>query len=753
MTQTPRLGGGRLWAGTVVLLAAVLVGLRTLATVIQAAGWLTTASVAVAILAAVVGVLRQVLRSRLAPTAWGLLGIAIGVAGQYGGLTTRFSLPRPTAETAERVRLLVEQGQQTIVEGRIPVQPTRGLEMLVVVGVLLTYLAAELVGIGLGRGGLAGLPLLALWSPAVSYETDIGLPLLAAGGATYVLLLAITRRRPRRHDLGWRRETSTALTAAVVVTVGALVVGTAAGALPFAGIVRLPSSWGAQDIDSPLRLSTDLDMRADLDGRSDRPLLEYTGSSRVVGALRLYTLSTFDGQEWHRGRGQTQGWTDAEGLLWPEAAEEAEEPELVSVRVLGLEGDRLPIPGEPREIAADGFWSYDATRDEVIGSDTSTRGLAYELSISPRDLSADGLREDTAGRPAGAVSTYLDVPPTQHANDTRALVDEIIADEETVYDQAVAIQSYLRSAQNFEYDTELAPPRTDDAVWDFLTSRRGYCVQFATAMTLMARMAGIPARMAVGFLPGSPDDERRETYVVTARHAHTWPELYFADAGWVRFEPTPAGQTGAPPAYADPFALDPLAPTAAPTGPAMPSSLPSVQPSVPGAQRPGFVNIGEAELPVAAVASVVGLLALVALLVAAVLWRRHRRRERVPVGAEEWWARLRADLAEHGVSWSDATTPRQAAGLVRGRLEGLPDAETNPGTTTGPGDAAEAGGVATLTEAAGALDALVAAVEADRYSPRPASATADELAAWVATIEQPLAPAGTTVTEDRPERT
>lgn len=182
MTQSPRLGGGRLWLGTVVLVAAVLVGLRTLGSVVQPGPWLTTAAVAVALLAAVVGVLRQVLRSRLAPTAWGLLGVVIGVAGQYGGLTTSFSLPRPTAETVERLRLLVEQGQQTIVEGRVPVQPTRGLELLVVVGVLLTYLAAELVALGLGRGGLAGLPLLALWSPAVSFESDLGLPLLAGAG-------------------------------------------------------------------------------------------------------------------------------------------------------------------------------------------------------------------------------------------------------------------------------------------------------------------------------------------------------------------------------------------------------------------------------------------------------------------------------------------------------------------------------------------------------------------------------------------
>ncbi|NLE71424.1 MAG: DUF4129 domain-containing protein [Actinomycetales bacterium] len=732
MRGAARITGARLWLGTATLFAAVLVGSRTLGTVVRPGPWLTTAAVGLALLAVVVGVLRQVLRSRLAPTAWGLLGVVVGIAGQYGGLTTGFSVPRPTQETLERLRLLVGQGQQTILEGRVPVQPTRGLEMLLLVLVLVTYLVAELVALGMGRGGLAGLAILGLWSPAVSFETDVALLHLLAGGATFVLLLAVTRRRSRRHDLPVHREVPTAALAAGVVTVAALVVGTAAGALPFAGSVRLPSSWGAQDIDSPLRLSTDLDMRNDLDGRSDRPLLEYTGDVRAVGALRMYTVTQFDGQEWHRGS-QSSGLVNAEGLLWPTAVEPAEEPARVRVRVLALDGDRLPVPGEPREIAADGRWLYDAARDEVVGANTSTRGLEYELTISPRGLTADGLREDTAGRPGGLPSAYLDVPSTEHETDIRRLAQEITADATTTYDQALAIQQYLRSAQNFAYDTRLAEPRTTDAVWDFLTSGRGYCVQFATAMTLMARMVGIPARMAVGFLPGVPDEGNTSRFVVSARQAHTWPELYFADAGWVRFEPTPARQTGAPPLYADPFAGQPQQNENIPTGTAAPSVVPSRQPGAGERPTRGVVTIGETEVPVAAVAGVGGFVALVLLGVAALVWRRHRLRLRRPDGPEEWWARLRATLAEHGVSWTDATTPRQAAHLVRRRLDAV---------------VAGNGGTPEVADARAALDALVAAVETERYAPRPVTATDEELGAWVDAVERPLAAVGAAVEED-----
>ncbi len=736
MSQATRISGARLWLCTVVLIVAVLAAFRSMTLVVQPGPWVSTGTSGVAMLAVLLVLLRLVLRSPLAPTAWGILASVLGVAGQYGGLTSTFSIPRPTAETVERLRLLVAQGEQTIVEGRIPVQPTRGLEMLLVVGVLATYLGAELVAVGLGRGGLAGLPILALWSPAVSYETDIGTPLLLVGGTTYVLLLALTRRRPRRHDLTWRREASTALGAAAAVTVGALALGAAASALPFAGSAELPSSWGEQSIDSPLRLSTDLDMRADLDGRSDRPLLEYRGSSRTLGALRTYTMATFDGQEWLRGE-RSSGFVPATGLLWPDDAQVAEEPTTVDVRVLALDGDRLPLPTEPRQVSADGVWLYDVTRDEVVGSDTSVRGLDYELTVSPRELSADVLSADTAGAPPGDATTFLDVPATQHSADIRALAQEVTAGAATTYDQAIALQSYLRSSQNFAYDTRLAAPQTDDAVWDFLTSGRGYCVQFATAMTLMARTVGIPARMAIGFLPGSPDEDRPGTYVVSARQAHAWPELYFADAGWVRFEPTPAQQTGAPPLYADPLAPDPQASANVPTPTAVPSTIPTALPGALDDDRQGYVGLGDAEVPVAAFAGVTGLLGLVVLVLGLLLWRRRRRRQRVPHGPEEWWQRLRDDLAEHGVRWTDATTPRQVAHLVR-------TSRPRPAGTDGDGG----GDAALALEADVALERLVAAVEAERYSPRPTDATAEQLAAWVAAVERPLASVGAAVDED-----
>jgi transglutaminase-like putative cysteine protease len=81
-----------------------------------------------------------------------------------------------------------------------------------------------------------------------------------------------------------------------------------------------------------------------------------------------------------------------------------------------------------------------------------------------------------------------------------------------------------------------------------LTTKRGYCQQFAGAMALLLRMGGVPARVAVGFSPGTYDSATH-SWVVTDREAHSWVEVWFPGDGWVTFDPTPAGtkqSNGAP---------------------------------------------------------------------------------------------------------------------------------------------------------------------------------------------------------------
>ncbi|AZN39505.1 transglutaminase-like domain-containing protein [Paenibacillus albus] len=111
------------------------------------------------------------------------------------------------------------------------------------------------------------------------------------------------------------------------------------------------------------------------------------------------------------------------------------------------------------------------------------------------------------------------------------------------YEQVKAVEGYLRS--NYKYTLKpKAAASNVDFVDDFLfTQREGYCVHFATAMAVMLRTQGIPARYVKGFAPGEPAEEVAAggagLYTVRASDAHAWVEVFFPSVGWVAFEPTP----------------------------------------------------------------------------------------------------------------------------------------------------------------------------------------------------------------------
>ena len=116
---------------------------------------------------------------------------------------------------------------------------------------------------------------------------------------------------------------------------------------------------------------------------------------------------------------------------------------------------------------------------------------------------------------------------------------EITATGTTDLQRAQLLQNHFLDPAAFTYDLSVARNHDVDTIEDFLFEvKRGYCEQFAAAYASMARSIGLPARVAVGFTWGEWDDGRA-AYVVSGKHAHAWPEVYFADVGWVAFDPTP----------------------------------------------------------------------------------------------------------------------------------------------------------------------------------------------------------------------
>ncbi len=484
-------------------------------------------------------------------------------------------------------------------------------------------------------------------------------------------------------------------------------------ALPGWGGLTLPR-WGGGG-GASVELSDDLDLRQSLEGQSGRVVLRYRVStpglpdlesvdSRVtaadVGPLRVFTLEEFDGRRWARSLAGDLVDGPSGALLSDDPRLLGDRPDVtngrlaqVEVEIDSLAQDRLPVTTAPRTLAADGRWQYDPVRDEVVGPQATTEGFTYTMvaqlpQLTGAQLSAAG----TAG--LADETTYLAVPGSvsQAVRDTAA---SVTADATTPYERAMALQAYFRSSDNFTYDTRIAPATSDDAVADFLVSRRGYCVQFATAMAVLARIEGIPSRIAVGFLPGTATADG--SLEVVGRRAHAWPELYFSGAGWVRFEPTPAVQTGAPPAWSDPAAgeassdrLDDLRPEEAVDGAA--ATAGATPTAAPGAAGAGQGSPWTSQrVGLAALAGVVALAALAAALLA-------RRRSARRWSEEQAWAQLRRRLARAGVTWSDSATPRAAVEHLADHVRAA---------TGAPLDA----------EAHAAVVELAGAVEKARYAP------------------------------------
>jgi hypothetical protein len=115
----------------------------------------------------------------------------------------------------------------------------------------------------------------------------------------------------------------------------------------------------------------------------------------------------------------------------------------------------------------------------------------------------------------------------------------------TPYDAAEAIEEYLRTQLNYRDDVAAPPPTVDVVDYFLFESKTGYCDYFASAMVVLMRTQGVPARLIRGYAGGVYDQDRG-AYVVAARLAHSWVEVYFPVYGWQRFEPTAADYTSRP---------------------------------------------------------------------------------------------------------------------------------------------------------------------------------------------------------------
>ena len=205
--------------------------------------------------------------------------------------------------------------------------------------------------------------------------------------------------------------------------------------------------------------------------------------------------------------------------------------------------DATPPPdASPGAVPADGFFSTLVATD---GSRPYTvTALVPEIDAADaKSLTANRLRAAGTDYPAPIADLYTSIGQGTVGTETRLLLERIERESgaKNPYDLARAIERFLRDPKNFTYDTDVSDIECGGrGISDcFVVSRRGYCEYYATTMTLMLRLRGIPARFVQGFLPGDRTSAGVET--VRRNRAHAWVEVWFPGYGWVDFDPTGGG--------------------------------------------------------------------------------------------------------------------------------------------------------------------------------------------------------------------
>ena len=408
---------------------------------------------------------------------------------------------------------------------------------------------------------------------------------------------------------------------------------------------------------------------------SDRPLY-----------LRTRTYDVYTGFGWSQTEGETREVAAGASLFdVPFTTERPIVPSAVRIEEIAIEmrqaiGRNLFTAGAPLAIFAPSIIEEPGGYP-ILGAIEAPQapgvGEAYELRVAVSQATEAELAVAGTEYPEEIRELYLGTDGI--TQQVEALAVELTEGLESPYEKAKALSQFLRGG-TFEYST-VGPeiPRDGDLVDTFLFgegARSGFCQYYASAMAVMARSLGIPARVAVGFSPGEPLDDGLT--LVREANSHAWTEIYFPGYGWEIFEAT----KGVNPAFVR---------TPGDSDTAQPPAGGSVDPRIDqipidevggGIQTlpspvlvPGGIDPTQPELdPSAGSGSRTGnLLVMLALVLgaAAVVWwqaRRSQRRWRLLPAGERAWRQLTAAAGRAGVGPRPSETIYEYAGWLEDQL-------------------------------------------------------------------------------------
>lgn len=720
---------------TLLAMLAAALGIVPLKGLFSDSGWLIDVWLSIVVVLGPAAVLRR----RRAP---GALDIWPGIVLLVPWLTLRFLSDTavagivPTGRTWSELSALMTDLHETTREEVAPIHTTVAVRLVLCALVGLLAALVDLIAVVGRRAALAGVPLLIVFtvSGAVPRE-PVAWPWFAIAGAGFLLLLAIDsgtelerwgrrvrasddpRGRPVR-DTGRAARSALSTSApriALVALVAAvalplLVPGQARNLLANAfhgggdGVGGFGGGGGSNGQINPFAA-----LKGQLDRSDPRKLAEVQllrSSDVDPYYLRSNVLSEYTDEGWKVGSHGER--TPVAGGEFPVDA--GGTPDTVSMRarisVDAMRGNPVVFnyPTSITGLSGDTGWS---SQDQLLLDASIGEGSEYTVDFEQPAPSVRQLRDAPAGIDP-AVRSELTVPDDLPSY-ARNLVSDLVDDARTPYERARAISDFFADPANgFSYDLQTRAGDSGSDLVDFLQNRRGYCQQYAAAMGVMLRVAGVPARVVLGYLNSGPD--RNGRFAVSTLDAHAWVEAWFEGIGWVPFDPTPAsglpGGGGSLPWAPRDVGQDDGGATAS-TAPTTSASAPTSSAAAPTSAAPEATTAPVADgggsasptisLIVAAIVLALGL-ALAPALVRAGRRRRRFAAARHDGDAEALWAELSDTALDLGFVWSDARSPRQVASWLARDVPGSAEAlhtlaeAVERGRYAGPGGA---GGTAT----------------------------------------------------------